>query len=176
MWVMLHPEQEFSVTNLAARPGGPLPTLYREVVRLDDAGLIGGRTLGRNRLLRANTSHLAAQALTQLLEVTFGPKVVVAEEFAIPGAVQVLILGSWAVRYAGQVGSPPNDIDVLVVGKVDRANLYDAADRAYARLGIEINPVVRTTKQWDDPSDALVAQIKASDFAVVLDTREPVEA
>jgi hypothetical protein len=31
-----------------------------------------------------------------LLEVTFGPKVVVAEEFAIPGAEQVLIFGSWA--------------------------------------------------------------------------------
>ena len=51
------------------------------------------RTVGRNRLLRANTSHPAAQALTQLLEVSFGPKVVVAEEFAILGAVQVLIFG-----------------------------------------------------------------------------------
>jgi DNA-binding transcriptional ArsR family regulator len=175
MWLMLHPDQEFGVSDLAARLGVPLSTLHREVVRLDEAGLIASRTLGRNRLLRANTSHPAAPALTQLLEVTFGPKAVVAEEFAIPGAEQVLIFGSWAARYAGQAGPPPHDIDVLVVGKVDRADLYDGADRAHARLGIEVNPVVRTTKQWDDPSDALVSQIKASAFTVVLDTREPAE-
>ena len=146
------------------------------VMRSEGPALLASRTSGRNRLLRADTSHPAAPALTQLLEITFGPKAVVAEEFAIPGAEQVLIFGSWAARYAGQAGLPPQDIDVLVVGKVDRADLYEAADRAHARLGIEVNPVVRTTKQWGNPADALVAQIKASASAVVLDTRELVKA
>ena len=171
-WLMLHPEQEFGVSDLAARLGVPLSTLHREVVRLDEAGLITSRRLGRNRLLRANVSHPAAAALTQLLEVTFGPKVVIAEEFAIHGVEQVLIFGSWAARYAGLAGPPPNDIDVLVVGKVDRADLYDAADRANSRLGIEVNPVVRSTKQWQDAADALVAQIAASESVVVLDAAE----
>jgi len=169
MWLMLHPDQEFSVSDLAVRLGVPLSTLHREVVRLDEAGLIVSRTLGRNRLLRANISHPAGPALARLLEVTFGPKAVVAEEFAIAGAEQVLIFGSWAARYAGQSGPPPHDIDVLVLGKVDRADLYDAADRAHARLGIEVNPVVRTPEQWDDPADVLVSQIRASAFTLVLD-------
>ena len=172
MWLMLHPDQEFGVSDLAARLGVPLSTLHREVVRLDEAGLIASHALGRNRMLRANLSHPAAPALTQLLEVTFGPKVVVGEEFAIPGAEQVLIFGSWAARYAGEAGPPPHDIDVLVVGKVDRADLYEAADRAHARLGIEVNPVVRTAKQWEQSADALVAQIRASAFTVVLDNPE----
>jgi DNA-binding transcriptional ArsR family regulator len=172
MWLMLHPEQEYGVSDLATRLGVPLSTLHREVVRLDEAGLIASRTLGRNRMVRANMDHPAASALTQLLEVTFGPKVVIADEFAISGIEQVLIFGSWASRYAGQAGPPPNDIDVLVVGKVDRADLYEAADRAHARLGIEVNPVVRTAKQWRDPSDALVSQIKESAYTVVLDAHE----
>lgn len=172
MWLMLHPEQEFSVSDLATRLGVPLSTLHREVVRLDEAGLIASRTLGRNRLLRANTSHPAAGALAQLLEITFGPRVVIGEEFAIPGAEQVVIFGSWAARYAGEGGPPPHDIDVLVVGKVDRADLYDAADRAHARLGIEVNPIVRTSEQWSDPSDALVAQIRASAHTMVFDAHE----
>lgn len=176
MWLMLHPDQEFGVSDLAGRLGVPLSTLHREVVRLDQAGLIVSRTLGRNRLVRANTSHPAVPALTQLLEVTFGPKVVVAEEFAIPGIEQVVIFGSWAARYAGEPGPPPHDIDVLVIGKVDRADLYEAGDRAQARLGIEVNPVVRTPRQWDHPADALVSQIRSSAFTVVLDTRELVEA
>jgi len=176
MWLMLHPDQEFSVSDLATRLGVPLSTLHGEVVRLDEAGLIVSRTSGRNRLVRANSSHPAAAALTQLLEVTFGPKVVVAEEFAIVGVEQVLIFGSWAARYAGQAGPPPRDIDVLVVGEVDRADLYDAADRSRERLGIEVNPVLRTAKQWNDPADPLVTQIRASEFAVVLDTHESEDA
>ena len=169
MWLVLHPDQEFSLTDLAARLAVPLSTLHREVVRLDEAGLIVSRTLGRYRLVRVNTSHPASPALTRLLEVTFGPRAVIAEEFAIPGCEQVVIFGSWAERYAGAPGPPPRDIDVLVVGEVDRADLYESADRAHARLGIEVNPVVRTGEQWADPADALVAQIRSAPFTVVLD-------
>lgn len=176
MWLMLHPEQEFGVSDLAGRLGVPLSTLHREVVRLDEAGLLTSRSLGRNRLVRANPSHPAAPALTQLLEVTFGPKAVIAEEFALPGVEQVVIFGSWAARYAGEAGPPPRDIDVLVVGTPDRADLYEAADRAQARLGIAVNPVVRSAQRWSDPSDALVPQIRASPFTVVLDMRDVVEA
>ena len=134
MWLMLHPEQEYGVTEMAARLGVPLSTLHREVIRLDEAGLVASRTQGRNRLIRANVDHPAAKALTQLLGITFGPRAVIAQEFAIEGAVQVRIFGSWAARYVGQGGPPPKDIDVLVVGKVDRADVYDAADRANAVL------------------------------------------
>lgn len=176
MWLLLHPGQEYGLTDMAARLGVPLSTLHREVIRLDEAGLVTSRTQGRNRLIRANFDHPAAKALTQLLEITFGPRAVIAEEFAIEGAEQVVIFGSWASRYDGQVGPPPHDIDVLVVGKVDRADVYDAADRANARLGIEVNPVVRTAKQWADPEDALVAQIKESAHVTVIDLREPVNS
>lgn len=174
MWLYLHPDTEYGVTELASRLGVPLSTLHREVVRLDEAGLITSRALGRNRLIRANTDHVVARALTQLLEVTFGPRVVIAEEFAIPGAVHVFVFGSWAARYAGEAGPPPRDIDVLVVGKVDRADVYDAADRASLRLGIEVNPVVRSAKQWADSEDALVKQIKASAHTEVLEAPEPI--
>ncbi|KRB72701.1 ArsR family transcriptional regulator [Nocardioides sp. Root190] len=176
MWLLLHPEQEYGVTEMATRLAVPLTTLHREVIRLDEAGLIVSRTQGRNRLIRANINHPAAKALTQLLEITFGPRAVIAEEFAIDGAEQVVIFGSWAARYQGQAGPPPNDIDVLVVGKVDRADLYDAADRANARLGIEVNPVLRTVEQWADPDDSLVAQIKETAHVTVLDSREPVNS
>lgn len=176
MWLYLHPDAEYGVSDLAGRLGVPLSTLHREVVRLDEADLILGRTLGRNRMIRANIAHPAAKALTQLLEVTFGPRAVIAEEFSLSGAQQVVIFGSWAARYAGQAGPPPHDIDVLVVGKVDRADLYEAADRAAARLGLEVNPVVRSGEQWADPQDALVKQIKASAHTELLEVTESVSA
>ena len=169
MWLYLHPGTEYGVSELAERLGVPLSTLHREVVRLDHAALVKSRTLGRNRLIRANPDHPAAEPLTRLLQVSLGPRVVIAEEFGIAGATVVLVFGSWAARYEGEHGPPPNDIDVLVVGTVDRQDVYAAADRAAARLGMEVNPVVRSAAQWSGGTDALVAQIKASSHVTVLD-------
>lgn len=51
---------------------------------------------------------------------------------------------------------------MLVVGSLDRADVYDAADRAQARLCLQVNPVVRTPEQWANDADSSVFQIKAS--------------
>ena len=91
-----------------------------------------------------------------------------ADEFAMPGAERVVIFGSWAARYAGAVGPPPHDIDVLVVGDVDRADVYEAAERAQERLGLEVNPVVRSPQEWREPVDALVAQIRSTAHTAVI--------
>ena len=161
-WLLLHPEHEYTLTDLAARLEVPLTTLRREAQRLVAAGILQDRTLGRARLLRANVTNRAAAPLTQLLQVTFGPQTVIGDEFALAGADKVVIFGSWAERYLGTPGPPPNDVDVLVVGVVDRADVYEAADRAQLRLGMQVNPVVRNPQQWASDADSLVLQIKAS--------------
>ena len=161
-WLLLHPDDEYTLSELAKRLGVPLTTLQREVQRLVEAGILQDRTVGRARLVRANVAHPVAAPLTQVLQVTFGPQTVIGEEFDIVGADDVLIYGSWAERYHGSPGLPPNDVDVLVVGNVDRADVYDAADRAQNRLGMQVNPVLRTPQQWAEDADSLVVQIKAS--------------
>ena len=161
-WLLLHPEHEYTLTELAKRLNVPLTTLQREAQRLVVAGLLQDRSLGRARLLRANLGNRAAAPLTQLLEVTFGPETVIGEEFDLANVEHILIFGSWAERYHGTPGPPPNDVDVLVVGSLDRADVYDAADRAQARLGMQVNSVIRAPEQWANDSDALVLQIKAS--------------
>lgn len=168
--LFLHPEQDHTVTELAARLRIPLTTAHRELARLEGAGLLVGRAVGRSRLLRANTDHRAFAPLAHLLLVTFGPHVVVAEEFAaLPQTSQVVIYGSWAARYAGVDGPAPADIDVLVVGTPDRAAVYDAAERAESRLGIPVNPTLRTPARWQTGDDTLVASIKASPHLPVTD-------
>jgi len=170
-WLLLHPDDEYTLTDLAKRLGVPLTTLQREAQRLVEAGILQDRTIGRSRLLRANLANRSAAPLTQLLQGTFGPQTVIGQEFRLAGADRVLIYGSWAARYHGTPGPPPNDVDVLVVGDVDRADVYDAADRAQIRLGMQVNPVIRTPAQWADDADSLVQQIKAS--ATVDVTPEP---
>jgi len=161
-WLLLHSEHEYTLTELATKLDVPLTTLQREAQRLVGAGILQDRTLGRARLLRANLGNRAAGPLTQLLEVTFGPETIIGQEFDLTNADRVMIYGSWADRYHGTPGPPPNDVDVLVVGSLDRADVYDAADRAQARLGMQVNPVIRTPDQWANDADSLVLQIKAS--------------
>lgn len=166
-WLLMHPDHEYGLTELAGRLAAPLTTLHREAQRLIDAGLLQSRSQGRNRLVRANPDNRATAPLTQLLELTFGPQIVVAEEFALPDVQQVLIFGSWADRYQGTPGPPPHDVDVLVIGNAQRADVYDAADRAQARLGLQVNPVLRTPEQWAADTDPLIEQVKQSPSLVV---------
>ena len=142
--------------------------MHRETQRLTEAGLLLTRPVGRARLLRANPDHRATEPLGRLLEVTYGPDVVVAEEFAdLEGVEELVIFGSWAARFHGEAGPPPADVDVLVVGTPQRPDLYRAADRAQERLGLPVNPVVRTSEQWHAGTDPLVRQVKASPWVRV---------
>jgi predicted nucleotidyltransferase len=171
-WLLLHPDREFTATELSAKLDVPLTTLHREVQRLVGSGLVLDRAVGRSRLLRANKTHRAVAPLTELLTITFGPHVVVQEEFAdLSNVERVLIFGSWAARYAGEAGPAPADLDVLVIGTPSREAMYDAADRAQERLGMPVNPVMRTPAQWEKADDPLVAQLRASATFTAVDTR-----
>jgi predicted nucleotidyltransferase len=96
--------------------------------------------------------------------------VVVADEFAsLEDVVLVAIFGSWAARYHGQRGRPPNDVDVLVAGTPDRVAMYAAAERAESRLGRPVNPVVCSPGQWADPTEPLIREIKSRPYVSVID-------
>jgi predicted nucleotidyltransferase len=167
--LLLRPDQELSLTDLARRLHAPLSTVHGEVQRLADAGLLMRREAGRSVMLRADPGNRLTTPLTELLLLSWGPPQVVAEEFAdLQDAEEVVIFGSWAARYQQQPGRPPHDLDVLVVGRPRREDVYDAADRAQQRLGLPVNPVVRTPETWRENDDPLVRQIRSAPFVEVL--------
>jgi len=169
--LFLQPGEEFGLSDLARALGVTTGTIHAEVERLVDAGLIMDRRVGRSRLLRANTNARSARALTELLALTFGPEIVVREEFAgLAGVDLVVIFGSWARRYRGETGPEPADVDVLVVGTPDRDEVYDAAERAEQRTSLAVNPTIRSTKAWEAGTDTLIATA-ARDALVVIDNR-----
>jgi predicted nucleotidyltransferase len=167
--ILLHPDQEWTVSDLARQLGVPLTTAQSEVSRLAGGGVLVTRKVGRSRVVRVNPSSPSVPPLTQLTLVTFGPQTVVGDEFAGLGAERVVVFGSWAARYHGEAGALPGDIDVLVVGDgIDRSDLYAAAERAEARLRMPVNPVMRPVVSWDTPGqDALLVQIKSRPYVDV---------
>ncbi|MBI1352122.1 MAG: ArsR family transcriptional regulator [Actinomycetales bacterium] len=170
--LLIDPAREWTITELAARLHLPLTTAQSEIARLETGGLVHSRKVGRSRLVQPDLSNPVVTPLTQIIMLTFGPKVVVQDEFAGLGADHVLIFGSWAARLSGEAGPPPGDIDVLAVADdLSREDLYAAAERAEARLGRPVNPVLRSTQAWADPAtDPLLDEIVRRPVVHVLPT------
>jgi DNA-binding transcriptional ArsR family regulator len=168
--LLLHPEQEHTITDLARRLSVPQSTVSGEVRRLADAGILTVRHVGRSRLVQANTGSRLTAPLTELLTLTYGPHVVIADEFAgLDNVVLVVIFGSWAARYQGQRGQPPNDVDVLVVGTPDRVAMYGAAERAESRLGRPVNPTISSPEQWENPTEPFIREIISRPYVTIID-------
>jgi predicted nucleotidyltransferase len=151
--VLEDPEREWTVSELADATGAALTTIQSEIARLELGNLLTSRKVGRTRLVRANTHNPITTPLTQVVLLSFGPKIVIAQEFASLKPLHLIIFGSWAARISGIAGKTPSDIDVLIVSdSVKRPEVYEAAERAQERLGRPVNPVIRSTATWQSPS------------------------
>jgi DNA-binding transcriptional ArsR family regulator len=139
------PDRELSLTEISHRTGAPHPSVYREVQRAEEAGLVKTRKVGNSRLIRADTSSPYYAGLAEVLTRAFGVPAVLAEALQPLSGIDVAyIYGSWAARHAGQPGQRPvGDIDVLVLGTPDRDQLYEAIGAAEEQLGRPVQATVR---------------------------------
>jgi DNA-binding transcriptional ArsR family regulator len=139
------PELELSLTEIATRLGVPHPSVYREIQRAEQAGLVTSRKVGNTRLVRANTGSPYYGGLADVLTRAFGVPAVLADVLRdVGGITAAYIYGSWAARHEGQPGKRPvGDIDVLVLGAPDRDELYAALSVAERRLGRPVQATIR---------------------------------
>jgi hypothetical protein len=167
--VLADPEASYSLSDLVAWSKTSMPTVLREVERAERAGIVTTEKVGPTRLVRANTAHPLHDAVRRIILATYGPPAVIAQEFdTIAGAEAVALFGSWAARYLGRPGRAPNDIDVLVVGDVDRDLVDDAAERAERLIGIPVQATVRTRAQWQSDRESFIREVRSRPIVVVL--------
>ena len=160
--VLLGPQESISLTDLARSTGASVATVQREIERAEAAGVVRSERIGPTRLVRPDRSSPLYRPLADLLLVAFGPAAVVASELdGITGVEEAHIFGSWAARYSGEVGSAPNDVDVLVIGDPDRAEVYDAAERAERRLHRPVQVTFRSAEEWANRDDPFIATVRS---------------
>ena len=150
------PDLELSLTEIAARTGTPHPSVYREIQRAEQAGLVTSRKVGNTRLVRANTDSPYYGGLAEILTRAFGVPAVLAEALRdVTGITAAYIYGSWAARHEGQPGQRPiGDIDVLILGEPDRDQLYAALSIAEQRLARPVQPTIRDSTWLESGSGA----------------------
>lgn len=158
--LFLHPEQEYSVTSVAAEVGASVKTVHHEISRLVEGEILSDRKLGTSRLVRAELDSPLARPLADLLAVTYGPVPVLRDELSsVVGIDRALIYGSWAARHRGEVGPIPNDVDVLVLGDANLDELDDVAERASRRLRRPVNIRRMRTGAMSETDDPFVAHV-----------------
>lgn len=145
------PDEEFSVSELARRTQAHVATLQREVERLSAAGILLTRRSGATRLVRPNPDSPYASDLSSLVMRSFGPVHVLGQLLStLEGVEEAFAYGSWAERYQGIDGPRPSDIDVLVIGDVDKDQLYAVAQQAGTSIGTPIQLIARKRRSWHE--------------------------
>jgi predicted nucleotidyltransferase len=142
-----------SVSTLARSVHAPIATVARELVRLEQVGIVTGRVEGRNKLMSANWELPWAVDLANLLDKTIGPRALLAEALrGVGGVREAWIFGSWAARYHGQPGASPNDIDVVLIGDdIDILAATAGVDDVARRVDLDINPIYVKPADWESP-------------------------
>ncbi|WP_084106019.1 hypothetical protein [Demequina sp. NBRC 110056] len=154
--------EEFSLAELSRLTGAGAGVVHREIGRLVDAGVLRDRTVGRNRMVRANPDHPLFALMRDLIAATYGPVPVLRDLLAgVGGVEEAYVYGSWAARRYGDVGDFPRDIDVLVVGSASRRSLAAVASAATDRIGVDVNISRISRDEWlaDEPTP-FVATVK----------------
>ena len=160
--VLLQPDREASIADLARETGSDPGNLHSEVERLVQAGILADRRVGRTRLLRAGDSALVGP-LADLLLLGYGPKTAVEDALTdIADIEQAFIGGSWAARYHGQAGAFPHDVDVIVVGKPNRDDVTEAVIEALRAVGHDGQVIFRSPTAWREAKDTFTRTAKDS--------------
>lgn len=160
--LLLSPDREASIADLARETGADAGNLHSEVERMVRAGILTDRRAGRTRLLRADPNNPLTRPLTDLLVRGYGPKVAAEDALRdIAGIKKAYIAGSWAARYNGQEGQFPHDIDVVVIGTPNRDDTTEAITESLRKIGHDAQVIFRSTTAWSEAKDAFTHSAKA---------------
>jgi predicted nucleotidyltransferase len=152
---------EYSIAELAATAKTDTGTMTREVRRLEQAGVLRSRAVGRAKLVQANHEAAFYRPLRDLVVIVLGPAEVIGQELSgLSGIEAAAIFGSWAARASGEPGPAPADIDLLVIGRPDRDDLHDAVSRARTRLGRDINTIALSADRWNAGDDPFLTELR----------------
>jgi DNA-binding transcriptional ArsR family regulator len=132
-----------SGSELARRLGLSQPTVARELARLAEAGIVTMEEVGRAKVVRPADAPYT-EALRQLVAYAAGAPHIVRDEYLdVADIDEVFIHGSWAARFHGEPGPPPNDLDLVVVSSTHtRFTLAEHRAAIEAATGLTVDQMV----------------------------------
>ena len=127
--------------ELARRLGHPSQVVGRELRRLEAGGILASETVGRVRRYRVDVDSPIAADVRGLVLRTIGAEALIGAALVdVEGIEEAWIFGS----HARGTELPSIDIDLLVIGPVDRTALSERLVEVEQELGRDVNVVAYT--------------------------------
>ena len=159
--LFMNPGDDFSISELARQANTSAPTAMREVERLLESQLVTQRNIGRARLIQVNTKHELHDAIRKIVAYSYGPAAVLpAALYGIEGLEQAYLYGNYAAYLKKQKASDSPEIDLLLVGYVNRIEASNAAKRVEGYLDRAVNVKFVGSQEWVTSSSDFVAEVK----------------
>jgi predicted nucleotidyltransferase len=142
--LLLHPERDLYLREIALRAGVSLSSVQKEVARLTDAGILLRARRGRQTFYRANTRSPLFAELRAILLKTVGLGDALRQALAAMPVAVAFVYGSIA---AGE-DREGSDADLMVIGDATPRTVSDALGEVERELGREVNAVVLTEHEF----------------------------
>lgn len=134
-----NPDGRYYVRQIARELGRDISGIKRELDNLEKANLLTSEKLGNLRYYAVNKSAAIFADLKSIIAKTVGVQGAIAGSLAALGGLRQAWMYSMNSHPPGE-GSGP--VPVLIVGRVDLAELNEAVTQLEGRLGREINYTV----------------------------------
>jgi DNA-binding MarR family transcriptional regulator len=158
----MNPDDGYSLSDLARFAKTSVPTAMREVEKLLDARWVTERQFGRARLIQVNRQHALFEAVRQIVTFSFGPVALLPSVlYGIDGLERAYIFGAWAARLKRELGPDPHEVDVLLVGYVNRIEASRAAAKIEGAVGRDVNVQFVSSSEWQRAESDFVRSIQA---------------
>ena len=142
--LLLHPDANYHVRELARLTGTAAGTLHKELTRLASAGLLMRQVQGNQVRYQANQQCPVFTELAGLLRKTTGAAEILTTALMPLKPDVAFIFGS----LASGSETANSDADVLVVTDAGFADVVRATHPAQGELGREVNPVVYSALEF----------------------------
>lgn len=158
--LLLRPDEQFHVRELARMTGISAGSLHRELKAMSESGLLLREKIGQQVFYRADKQCTIYAELAAIFRKTLGLASLLHNALsAIAGKIQVAFVFGSMASGDQKVGS---DIDVCVLGDVSMLEVVKALSSVQETLGRDLNPVVMTAKKFADQAvkeDRFVARV-----------------
>src|SRR3990167_756994 len=144
--LLLHPEQHYHQREIARLTATVSGTLSRELAKLVDGGLLLKEAVGNQMHYRANRQCPIFEELSSILRKTSGLADVLGEVL-LPLAGQLQSAFVFCSMASGKAHAD-SDIDLLLIGDTNFAELISVLYPLQETLGREINPKIYRRAEW----------------------------
>ena len=145
------PHRSFYTKEILRLTGMGVATIKRELDRMLSAGLLTLTRVGNQHHYQANPACPIYRELFDIVKKTLGLTGVIRQALQ-PLADQI----DWAFVFGSMASgkeSPQSDIDLMIIGQLEFAQVVASLYSAQQALGREINPKVYTPEEWKQSVD-----------------------